>query len=338
MQANQPAIQAATAALTLPYLETNNATVYTEFPYYAKFRALTRTLVLAGNVAWEDGKPDVAASHYVSAVTIGRRVPHNTGLLGRLVGIACETMGRYPVWKHLERMDAVTAAYTLNRLNALQAETLPFPVTLEEEKYSMARSIVEIYKIMKAAPRAKKDDTTDAEESSSPYRSYTKIVPLAVAVDTANKHMDKLIALSKKPLVRSKNEPEPPKELLTALLAPPVFRARVKFVQNETGDALLRTALALRVYRLRTGKYPAALAELVAAKLLPAVPDDPFALPGEPLRYETLASGKYLLYSIGPDSIDDNGRGIVGKSTTGKETRYVEAESQGDVVAGWYTY
>lgn len=333
---NDAAIKAATAALTLPYLETNTSTMSSTFPHYPKFRALTRTFLLAGDVAWEENKPGVAASHYLSGVTIGRRVPHNTVVLGRLVGVACETIGRAGVWSHIDRMDADTAAQCLTRLNALQSETLPFVATLEEDKWTIAQTIVELYK-NPGKPIAPDEADTDDEKQANAVRAYIKIVPQAVAVDTANKHMDKLIARSRQPFPQSKGDPKPPKEALTYMLTPPVFRIRLKFVANETGDNLLRTALALRVHRLRSGKHPANLSELVAAKLLPAVPDDPFALPGELLKYKPLPTGKYLLYSIGPDSVDDKGKGIQ-TVKAGKTVRFVEAESKGDVVAGWYSY
>ncbi|MBC8143576.1 MAG: hypothetical protein H7Y38_19265 [Armatimonadetes bacterium] len=339
VQANDAAINDAVASLRLPYLETNRVTSSsTAFPYYAKFRAVVRTLTLAGNVAWEEGNHRLAATRYMDAVTIGRRVPHNTALIGRLVGIACEYIGRAPVWKRLDTMDADTAAYCLTRLDAMQPGRLPFASTLAEEKWTLARMIEEIYnrpesfdESVGGADGDSKDDTTAV------FRAYTKVVPKSVAVDKLNEQMDKIIAQSKKPFPQSKDELPESREILTRILIPVMYPARLKFVANETGDNLLRTALALRVYRLRNGKHPAALSDLVGAKLLPAVPSDPFALPGQSLKYKPLATGKYLLYSIGPDSVDDSGKGLA-TVKNGKTVRFIEAESKGDIVAGWYAY
>jgi len=53
--------------------------------------------------------------------------------------------------------------------------------------------------------------------------------------------------------------------------------------------------------RLKSGKLPAALSDLVSA-FIEAVPKDPFD--GKPLRYKKLEKG-YVVYSVGPDGRDD---------------------------------
>jgi hypothetical protein len=66
----------------------------------------------------------------------------------------------------------------------------------------------------------------------------------------------------------------------------------------------VNVALALAAFRADEGRYPDKLAELVP-KHLAEVPDDLFA--DAPPVYRR-AEGGYLLYSIGPDGVDDQGR------------------------------
>ena len=66
----------------------------------------------------------------------------------------------------------------------------------------------------------------------------------------------------------------------------------------------LYVAFALAAYRADTDRYPAKLDEL-APKYLTTVPGDLFS--GRPLIYRPNAAG-YLLYSVGPNGIDDGGR------------------------------
>ena len=67
------------------------------------------------------------------------------------------------------------------------------------------------------------------------------------------------------------------------------------------------TALALEAYRAEHSRYPATLAELVP-RYLSEIPTDPFSLDGHPLRYRSEPSGDgCLLWSIGPDGVDDGG-------------------------------
>jgi hypothetical protein len=69
-----------------------------------------------------------------------------------------------------------------------------------------------------------------------------------------------------------------------------------------TANAVLRGELAVRLFRLESGRLPDSLGELVTA-YLPAEPLDPYS---QPLRYRKTDIG-YLLYSIGVDRTDDGG-------------------------------
>ena len=72
---------------------------------------------------------------------------------------------------------------------------------------------------------------------------------------------------------------------------------------TQERDAL-SAAIALELFRRRTGFWPEALEELVP-ELLPAVPHDCFD--GGRLRYR-LTGGRPVLYSVGADRDDDEGR------------------------------
>lgn len=88
-----------------------------------------------------------------------------------------------------------------------------------------------------------------------------------------------------------------------------VFIAKVDeaITKDAMGLAQIRatqTVLAVERYRLAKGKLPTSLDDLMP-QFLPAIPEDPFD--GQPLRYQLLPRG-YIVYSIGPDGQDDNGR------------------------------
>ncbi len=339
---NSAAITATRNALTLPYREENNpVSVGDEFPHYKKFRHMVRVLVLAGNIAWDEGKQREAADYYLDAITIGRRLPNRTALIGRLVGIACETIGRRAIWDRLDKMDIDTASHCLARLQALQTERLPFSVTMEEEKYTDLRMAVYGMDHPDAFLNESGMFDTDSEEDKKgrrTFRTYRNVVPRKLVTDTIGTYMDKAIAQSKEPYIQGNEEIPVPRELYSSIILPSTPKARLRYVANEAGDALLRTALALRIYKKRNGKHPADLTELVAAKLLPAVPEDPFDMTGAPLHYLPSPDGTHRLYSIGPDDTDDGGKSIEVKNAKGKMDRTVAVDSKGDIVAGWYTY
>jgi hypothetical protein len=68
-----------------------------------------------------------------------------------------------------------------------------------------------------------------------------------------------------------------------------------------------RLACRLAIYKAQHGSYPATLEELGAQDLL----TDPFSPDGKPFRYRLEPDGKFTLYSVGPNGIDDGGKGPV---------------------------
>ncbi len=103
--------------------------------------------------------------------------------------------------------------------------------------------------------------------------------------------------LKRSPMTTARNLP-------VALLMPALGKAGVRpQMVTQERDAML-VAIALELYRRRTGSWPESLEQLVP-DLLPAVPPDRFD--GRPLRYR-LIDAKPLLYSIGADRDDDGGR------------------------------
>jgi hypothetical protein len=70
-----------------------------------------------------------------------------------------------------------------------------------------------------------------------------------------------------------------------------------------TDFALLEVALAVHLYRADHGAYPGRLAE-IPVQWLPKVPLD---LWQQPIAYR-LIDGRPLIYSLGPDGVDDGGR------------------------------
>ena len=98
--------------------------------------------------------------------------------------------------------------------------------------------------------------------------------------------------------------------------------------------------LALRAHQLERGAPPPNLQTLVP-DYIKAVPIDPFGK-GAPLRYKT--DGKtYVLWSIGPDGIDNGGTPVpwfnpkrVRKLYADERERlpHVNDDSLGDIVAG----
>jgi len=75
--------------------------------------------------------------------------------------------------------------------------------------------------------------------------------------------------------------------------------------EDEAERRILITAIALERYNGRHGQYPRTL-EFLAPEFLKSVPMD--FMNGEALHYQVAADGRFVLYSVGLDGIDNGGK------------------------------
>ena len=103
-------------------------------------------------------------------------------------------------------------------------------------------------------------------------------------------------------------------------------RFRLRRDRSQAELRLLALDAALRLYRERHGKHPDALSALVP-EFFSSVPLDPFT--GRPFIYKPLTNS-YLLYSVGPDGVDDGGKPLTKQITLQRRGLDVE---QGDLIS-----
>src|SRR5690606_36378322 len=110
-------------------------------------------------------------------------------------------------------------------------------------------------------------------------------------------------------------------DVMVALYLPAITAAyRAEDRSNALAELRL-VAAALAVYRLDNGAYPESLDPLVPG-LLDQAPVDVY---GNQLAYRRTDNG-YLLYSLGPNGIDDQGSNEMMSQFEGYEIRDNEAE------------
>lgn len=83
-------------------------------------------------------------------------------------------------------------------------------------------------------------------------------------------------------------------------------------------DCCTETAYALERYHCRHGNYPSSLKILKEAGIIADIPIDPCAREARPLQYCREKNGRYALYSVGRNGIDDGGRRYSGDSAVPK--------------------
>lgn len=106
--------------------------------------------------------------------------------------------------------------------------------------------------------------------------------------------------------------------ILSALLLPAMDSTIFREASEVAHVRTAQTALAVECFRGLHGRLPESLNELVP-QFIAAVPQDPFD--GQPLRYHLLKKG-YVIYSVGRDGHDNNGRERPAKIKSSDRTEY----------------
>lgn len=315
------------------------------FPYFVKFRSVARLLSLRGQVRAAHGDWNGATDSFLDAIRIGEDIPHGSPLIGDLVGIACQAIGRRPMWDVVEHLNAAQSRSVIARLTRIAERHLPYPDTIQEEKWTLQASLLEVFSSSKKqADLLNSSDSSDTADSSEKLTEETAsslagLLFLAYSktriMNNLTNYMDQYAQDARQSYGLHPNPPPLPPDPVNRAILPIFTGARLKNVVCETQNGLMLVTLALHAFRLEQGHYPASLAELAPAYLA-KLPEDPFAVQG---AFKYLPKGDhYVLYSIGPDGKDDGGTAIDDvKNSTGvnlKSRYFVEQKSVGDIVVG----
>jgi len=343
VQPNLGAIGTLHQGFAYPYVNPPVRSLETLFPYYAKFRGMARLLSMQGKIRSEEGDWSGAMESDLDAMRIGADIPHGSVLIGQLVGIACQAIGRRPMWNSVDRLTAAQSRSAAMRLESIMDRQVPFADTMQEEKWLGQSTLLELFNDpKKTAAFLAAVSESDSEASQKTPAANPNVGVLFYLTHSKSRimrdyttWMDKSAGIARQPYGLHLPSPPVPDDPLNKVLVDAFSQPRMKGLDNETQNGLMLLTLALHAYHLEQGHYPASLTEL-APTYLKKLPNDPFAVGGTFLYH---ARGtNYVLYSVGPDGKDDGGTPIddaAQHSNSSPNARYfVNQDSIGDVVAG----
>ncbi len=334
VEENRQALATFRQGLNYEYMDVSPRSLFTQFPYLAGYRNLARVLSLESSINAEEHKPAAAVNSALDAMHLGVKVPRGTILIGELVGIACEAIGRKPLQKAVDQLSASEAKAAVNRLEKILSEKTTFADTLTEEKYMTINGLVEIFRDERNAGSLF-GQTGVQDSSTMMMRAYLLLHSKQSVINNYAAYMDENIKMHKDAFPGPCGEMKPPKDPFLSIICPVFSQADFKDQETRAFDGLLLMQLALHAYNLDHHAYPASLNELVGP-YVKQVPADPFALHGTLLYINKGAT--YVLYSVGPDGKDDRGKAIDDpskiKDGIDRLRYYVDGQSKGDIVAG----
>jgi hypothetical protein len=286
--------------------------------YYANCRRLARVLSFEATEHAAAGRYAAALDSQLDALRLGADVERGTPLIGQLVGIAAQSLGRQTklVQPRIDALDAAGAKAAARRLSAILAtETVPAETIRSERELCFA--------MMRADERAAHTASSTAQRLLEPFMFRGH-----------NRYLDALSAWAS--TGRQGDEPANPAPdakrfgTLAKMTGEVMPKAMFKWWTNRAANEMFVAALALQSYRAEHGAYPDRLEALVP-HILPELPRDPYG--AGPLKYRR-EGDKYVLYSVGPDRKDDGGKAAEKQDEKGQKVYRIDADSVGDVVWG----
>jgi hypothetical protein len=314
--AERPALDALRAAMKQEWLTPAYRDFNALFPYLAQFRDGARKFVAESRVEAAADRNGEAMQRALDAVELGADCGRGAPLIHNLAGAACMAIGTRSAERLVSQLSAPEAREAGRRMDGILGELPSEADVFQEERKLMLLNLRRLFAGQLASPAGAGSPVAAAQSRGTMF-----FWPKSWTYRSVDQAMRAHIARAETPYQQRKPVP-PPTEMYAKLMTEPLQQSSFVFVKRDAIARLLRLELALQAHRAAKGQYPAALRE-VSSGLAPIALTDPFS--GKPFIYRRTAGG-YLLYSVGPDGVDDGGRVIYASAL--KET------SAGDLVAG----
>ncbi|HKB05661.1 MAG TPA: hypothetical protein VKD90_25805 [Gemmataceae bacterium] len=312
-------------------------------PAVQKCRATATALTARAMLRLGEGKTDEARQDLLACHRLGRHLAHGATLIEGLVGIAIEAIAQRADVALLERPE-LTAKMLQAYRRDLQALP-PMPAAADLVDLGERLSVLDVVMLVDRKGLGMIEDLAGGVPPNGVLPpGPVKDIDWDPALRKANRMFNRLAAAMRTP-DRPKREEQlnrfdqelkdlkagligsPEKEqavanaflgvgmtpaargevignVLICFLMPAVRKVQTAYDRSEQGQRNLHIAFALAAYQRDYGNYPKTL-DALAPKYLDKVPDDLFT--GKPLVYRPAEKG-FLLYSFGPNGLDDEGR------------------------------
>lgn len=314
---------------------------------YSRFRYLEHLLQLKQYLQEIAGDWSGAVQTGIDGLRMGIQAPRGGGLMAVSVANAIQAIARQRMWAEVSHLSASQAAAAARRMQSVASARYQFSDVLRTEARQFNAGL-----LATGRTAAGKQQIVWLQAGYMDHSVSTAAVVAAGRRLEAGGGVPGLVARSSVLMSGLIGEASrryglrPSRQLASSdqLLQDSqsvAMTAWFQYALQQTEDDLLRVDIALRAYCLEHSEYPKSLRALVP-RCLKSVPQDPFARSGA-LRYKRRGSS-FVLYSVGPDRIDDGGRPVAEWVAPGpwssapKQSRVrshlVREESRGDIVAG----
>lgn len=302
---NEEAVRLIRLALTQEYLAPINFRIDQLLPHYANHKELCRALIMAARLAFGAKQWKVGATYCCDAIQLGQLISTNEYLMGRLVGLACESLSLPLLSEYADGLPLDVIATTYERLSAIESRRDPLSVSLENERIGYQ---VLIRAIANQTPKEISQMIGINDEQAWMIMLASK----RSASVSGDEYFAETMRIARQPYDKRTAHVSPP--------GGPICDAALMDMSyaffRETLRCTERTLLLANLWTRLNGH----------SAELPSHYIDPFGK-GKPLR--TVKSGsKFTIYSVGPDGVDDSGAKL---SNAGSKSPQPRESSTGDM-------
>lgn len=275
----------------------------TELPHLSEIRNAVELFILEAILATENNDPETAVTSLTTAVKLGKFLHNDPWLISHLVAYACYQMPSTSLQRLLIRC----------KLSDEQLQRLGVVYKIERTPQQFAQTYsAEIYSFWKVCNNVNLDG--EVNERTFGLYKFSSIWHHDVLFYLNT--MQKSKKACEKPYVEwIQNTPQQDKDkieekmprhyILSALMLPALDSIWIKELEFVSHISNYQAVIAIERFRLKYGKLPTKLADVVP-EFLDKEPIDVFV--NKPIRYLPTAKG-YVVYSVGMNQQDDNGDG-----------------------------
>lgn len=259
-------------------------------------RQLGRLCALRSRVLSASGDYKGASDAAIDAIKVGADIPHGGDIVMASMGQVLDTFGKKAAVNTISSLSASDAIDAVHRLQEINATRVDASEIIATEAYFANRNM---------------------DKNPTQYLFIR---------GSYNSYLNELIHEASKPYPQRKSITPKGYAKIIAPIYAPIF---VKIADDQAQMSMLTIFYALHAYHNEHKTFPKNLNELVP-RYLDNVPNDPFTV-SSPISYQ-LTDNNYILYSVGPDGIDNKGVAI--NDTSAKNPISVTEKSQGDIIFG----
>ncbi|GIV10951.1 MAG: hypothetical protein KatS3mg020_0442 [Fimbriimonadales bacterium] len=268
------------------------------FPEYAQMRRIARAESYLIREAMRQKRYADALTRIERLNRLVDQIRTDSPMIGYLVGVAINTIALAPAREELPRMQEPKIQERLLQMaRAYETRRIPLWKTMEQERYFILSVLDQL-----ARGELQLNQLSETE-AAIPERRIVMRFLVNRSLPEFNRLMDLQIRELQKPFHERDRKAleEQPKQLLNGILFPVFSQADLREMSEVATMRLIGCTAAIRLHKLRTGRYPASLEALK----LGAMCIDPFT--GAPFRYQVDPKRGFLLYSVGANRVDDGG-------------------------------